>query len=126
MALSSVGAAIVAFAFNPGVLANCYDVYAAAVVAICYLWMAAVIYSVALVFLVVMAPRTILPLSQTRLDTKLPLRSLCVVAICIHDAIDLWIRSLSSKGWVPLLSLVWIARAVITGGGISNHCRFNE
>ena len=91
MALSSLAFAVILLAFNPVVLANVYDVYAAAILAISYLWVAAVIYEVTLIFLVAMVPKVILTMSQTRFDTKLALRSLSAVAICILDVLDFWI-----------------------------------
>ena len=118
MALSSLAFAAILLAFNPVVLANVYDVYAAAILAISYLWVAAVIYEVALMFLLAMVPGVIMAMSETRVDTNMPLRSLCAAAISILDLLDFWIYGLSRKGWVPLLSIVWIGRAMVTGEGI--------
>ena len=118
MALSSLAFAAILLAFNPLVLANVYDVYAAAILAISYLWIAAVIYAVALMFLLVMVPGVIMAMSETRVDTNMPLRSLCAAVICILDLLDFWIYGLSRKGWVPLLSVVWTGRALISGEGM--------
>ena len=126
MALSSLASAAILLSFNPVVLANLYDVYAAAILALSYLWVAAVIYAVTLIFLVAMVPKVMLTMSQTRVDTKLALRSLSAVAICILDVLDFWIRCLSKKGWVPLLSIVWNGRAMITGEGIYIDPHFIE
>ena len=116
--LSLLASAAILLAFNPVVLANSYDVYAAAVCALCYLWLAAVIYGVALMFLLAMVPGVIMAMSETRVDTNMPLRSLCAAAICILDLLDFWIYGLSRKGWVPLLSVVWTGRALISGEGM--------
>ena len=116
--LSLLASAAILLAFNPVVLANSYDVYAAAACALCYLWLAAVIYGVTLIFLLAMVPRVILAVSQTRVDTNLPLRSLSAVTISILDLLDFWIYRLSREGWVPVLSAVWIGRALITGQGM--------
>ena len=118
MALSSLAFAAILLAFNPVVLANVYDVYAAAILAISSLWVAAVIYEAALMFLLAMVPGVIMAMAETRVDMNMPLRSLSAAAICIVDLLDFWIYGLSRKGWVPLLSVVWSGRAFISGEGI--------
>ena len=118
MALSSLAFAAILLAFNPVVLANVYDVYAAAILAISSLWVAAVIYEAALMFLLAMVPGVIMAMAETRVDMNMPLRSLSAAAICIVDLLDFWIYGLSRKGWVPLLSVVWTGRALISGEGM--------
>ena len=126
MELSLLASAAILLAFNPVVLANSYDVYAAAVCALCYLCIAAVIYGVTLIFLLAIVPRVTLAVARTRVDTYLPLRCLSAVAICILDFLDFWIYGLSRKGWVPLLSVAWSVRALITGQGMCIHLTIIE
>ena len=118
MDVELLASAAILLAFNPVVLANSYGVYAAAACALCYLWLAAVIYAVALMFLLAMVPGIIMAMAETRVDTNMPLRSLCAAAISILDLLDFWIYGVSRKGWVPLLPIVWIGRAMVTGEGI--------